>query len=259
MLLFLDVEIHGIRRRRRDLRRLLRALGSSNILRDRLCVFFYYLLSLQLLNLLSNLSVSPLLLPNFPCNAFLVPGVQLGHQPRDDHSVRLGQVDDAYVVHGGTRDLALLGVCGRYAILVSDGGRGGAILLNPFLHQGRIQLLQGLRTEPVRVESLIFPDERIVAQGIGDGGEAGRPGVVGGEGLEEEEGFKGRVGRQRRHPPLPVEAATHKGRFGDGSHDAAGGGGGPEREARRVDAMGISRGQVRIASLLHLQRDDGER
>lgn len=107
---------------------------------------FLYLLSLQLLNLLSNLSVSPLLLPDFLRNAFLVAGVQLGHQPRDDRSVRLGQVDDAYVVHRGTRDLALLGVCAGHAILVCDGGRVGAILLDPFLHQRGIELFQGLRT-----------------------------------------------------------------------------------------------------------------
>ncbi|KAL1966130.1 hypothetical protein VTN77DRAFT_4878 [Rasamsonia byssochlamydoides] len=200
---------------------------------------FFYLLSLQLLNLLSNLSVSLLILTDLPCNAFLVPGVQLGHQPRDDRSVRLRPVH-THILRRRTRDLALLRVCAgsvrAVAILVCERCGVGTIRLDPFLHQRRVELFQSLRTQPIRVERSIFPDERVVAQGIGDGSEAGGPGVVGGEGLKEEEGFKGRIGRQRRHPPLPVEAATHKGFLGDGSHDA---GGGPEREARRVDATEI--------------------
>lgn len=38
------------------------------------------------------------------------------------------------------------------------------------------------------------------------------------EGLEEEERFKGRVRRQRRHPPLPARSATGGGELGDGGH-----------------------------------------
>lgn len=103
--------------------------------------------------------------------------------------------------------------------VLTQTGRLGACVLDPFLHQRSVQFLQGLGLEPLRVEGDIFADERVVLQQVGDRGEARRLGVEGGERLEEEEDFEGSVGRQRRHPPLPVWRGTQLAVEGDGSQD----------------------------------------
>jgi len=255
-LLCLDIEVHRIWRGRSRLNRSLGHLGRlGRSFRDgrwpRLSGVFF---PLQPFDLISNLSVSPLFVPNLPCNTFLVSGVQTGDEFRDDCSMRRCIEQP---LRGGTGELAFLGV-GAWAavwivaVLVRAGRRMAASLLDALPHQRSVELLQGLRAEPLRVEGGILADEGVVAQQVRDGGEAGGTGIAGREGLEEEEGLEGRVGRQRRHPPLPVWPAT-QGALSDGSH---GDGGGPRKEVRTGNATGHGRGQARIA-LVHHPRTGG--
>lgn len=250
-LLCLDIQVHRIWRWRRGSGlnghrgRLGRSFLDSR--RPRLFVFFLF----QPFNLISDLSVSLFFVPDLLCNTFLVSGVQMGDEFRDDCSMSRS-IDQP--LGRRARDLALLGVRAWaavrvVAVLVRAGRSVTASVLNALPHQRRVELLQGLRAEPLRVEGGILADEGVVAQQVGDGGEAGGTGVEGREGLEEEEGLKRSVGRQRRHPPLPVWPAT-QGAFSDGSH---GEGGGPTREVRTGSETGHGRGQARIA-LVHRQR-----
>ena len=86
------------------------------------------------------------------------------------------------------------------------------------LHQGGIEVFEGLRRESVGVKGNILANKGIIAEKIGNGGEAGGTRFIRSEGLEEKERFKGSVRRQRRHPPLPVRSASWGEEFGDRGH-----------------------------------------
>lgn len=112
----------------------------------------------------------------------------------------------------GTGDLALLGIRSRRRI-------AGWTRIKAIAHQGRIEVLQSLRGQTIRTKGDILTNVGVIAQEIGDGDEAGGTRLMRRERLEEEKRFKGRVSRQRRHPPLPVRSATGGRESGDGGHD----------------------------------------